>query len=194
MSARHTRAWCVWRCEAIPAPWPSSRNSVARTFDDGLCIVQALSATAIHLRTHGVVVSHPLRMRKALGSNPSVSRFHIKDFLPWEMRACNADEKGSTHASRLGRITAVPEARALIEAPCRLPPHRLPPASPGAMAVAMLLAKLFGSKIWACRRRAWRAAPVRRAHGVVVSHPLRMRKALGSNPSVSIVQFFQAHA
>ena len=25
------------------------------------------------------------------------------------------------------------------------------------------------------------------AHGVVVSHPLRMRKALGSNPSVSIV-------
>ena len=24
------------------------------------------------------------------------------------------------------------------------------------------------------------------AHGVVVSHPLRMRKALGSNPSVSI--------
>ena len=26
-----------------------------------------------------------------------------------------------------------------------------------------------------------------RAHGVVVSHPLRMRKALGSNPSVSIL-------
>ena len=25
-----------------------------------------------------------------------------------------------------------------------------------------------------------------RAHGVVASHPLRMRKALGSNPSVSI--------
>ena len=29
--------------------------------------------------------------------------------------------------------------------------------------------------------------PGQRAHGVVVSHPLRMRKALGSNPSVSIV-------
>ena len=29
-----------------------------------------------------------------------------------------------------------------------------------------------------------------RAHGVVVSHPLRMRKALGSNPSVSISQRF----
>ena len=26
------------------------------------------------------------------------------------------------------------------------------------------------------------------AHGVVVSHPLRMRKALGSNPSVSILE------
>jgi hypothetical protein len=29
---------------------------------------------------------------------------------------------------------------------------------------------------------------VTRAHGVVVSHPLRMRKALGSIPSVSIAQ------
>ena len=27
---------------------------------------------------------------------------------------------------------------------------------------------------------------ISRAHGVVVSHPLRMRKALGSNPSVSM--------
>ena len=27
------------------------------------------------------------------------------------------------------------------------------------------------------------------AYGVVVSHPLRMRKALGSNPSVSILHF-----
>ena len=31
-----------------------------------------------------------------------------------------------------------------------------------------------------------------RAHGVVVSHPLRMRKALGSNPSVSILSFWLA--
>ena len=29
-----------------------------------------------------------------------------------------------------------------------------------------------------------------RAHGVVVSHPLRMRKALGSNPTVSILSHF----
>ena len=32
-----------------------------------------------------------------------------------------------------------------------------------------------------------RAKVVNRAHGVVVSHPLRMRKALGSIPSVSII-------
>ena len=28
---------------------------------------------------HGVVVSHPLRMRKALGSNPSVSNYNVRD-------------------------------------------------------------------------------------------------------------------
>ena len=34
----------------------------------------------------------------------------------------------------------------------------------------------------------WLESPVPYwAHGVVVSHPLRMRKALGSNPSVSIL-------
>ena len=32
----------------------------------------------MHSRAHGVVVSHPLRMRKALGSNPSVSTFHSR--------------------------------------------------------------------------------------------------------------------
>ena len=37
-----------------------------------------------HQRAHGVVVSHPLRMRKALGSNPSVSIFH--GLAPGQMR------------------------------------------------------------------------------------------------------------
>ena len=32
---------------------------------------------------HGVVVSHPLRMRKALGSNPSVSTFNISSARLW---------------------------------------------------------------------------------------------------------------
>ena len=35
-----------------------------------------LVAVPMHSRAHGVVVSHPLRMRKALGSNPSVSICH----------------------------------------------------------------------------------------------------------------------
>ena len=34
---------------------------------------RAMSQATISTRAHGVVVSHPLRMRKALGSNPSVS-------------------------------------------------------------------------------------------------------------------------
>ena len=34
---------------------------------------RAMSQATIATRAHGVVVSHPLRMRKALGSNPSGS-------------------------------------------------------------------------------------------------------------------------
>ena len=33
--------------------------------------------TSTKSRAHGVVASHPLRMRKALGSNPSVSNLHL---------------------------------------------------------------------------------------------------------------------
>jgi hypothetical protein len=40
------------------------------------------------------------------------------------------------------------------------------------LTILSTITKQVGSCIW--------------AHGVVVSHPLRMRKALGSNPSVSI--------
>ena len=36
-----------------------------------------VAVTSFMQRAHGVVVSHPLRMRKALGSNPSVSTFHF---------------------------------------------------------------------------------------------------------------------
>ena len=38
---------------------------------------------------HGVVVSHPLRMRKALGSNPSVSIFCPSQILLSDVRASN---------------------------------------------------------------------------------------------------------
>ena len=36
-----------------------------------------VAVTSFMQRAHGVVVSHPLRMRKALGSNPSVSTMRV---------------------------------------------------------------------------------------------------------------------
>ena len=39
-------------------------------------------------RAHGVVVSHPLRMRKALGSNPSVSISSVSTRKASELLAC----------------------------------------------------------------------------------------------------------
>ena len=42
--------------------WKPNTSILARLDDFGRCS-----------RAHGVVVSHPLRMRRALGSNPSVS-------------------------------------------------------------------------------------------------------------------------
>ena len=97
---------------------------------------------------HGVVVSHPLRMWKALGSNPSVSRL-------LQQRA------------QLGGMWHMGSGQAR---PSFLPAMDMsedPPTNCG-------LHKTCG---WGkfCG-----------AHGVVVSHPLRMRKALGSIPSVSI--------
>ena len=86
---------------------------------------------------HGVVVSHAPRMRKALGSNPSVS------------------------IVMLG-VTVTP--------PCCFYQR-----------VLFLWQQLF-TKHFIGNALLY----PHRAHGVVVSHPLRMRKALGSIPSVSI--------
>ena len=80
---------------------------------------------------HGVAVSHPLCMRKALGSIPSVSSVAV-----------------SARATAFGTGGRERKKRHCI---------------------AVFAGDLKSS----------------RAHGVVVSHPLRMRKALGSNPSVS---------
>ena len=53
----------------------------------------------LHSRAHGVVVSHPLRMRKALGSNPSGSS--LPEFAPagvevssWLERTHNSGKSG----------------------------------------------------------------------------------------------------
>merc|ERR1711940_307401 len=51
---------------------------------------------------HGVVVSHPLRMRKALGSNPSVSiGAAVPQLRLWQLVTCNGNEQEvCTHADQ----------------------------------------------------------------------------------------------
>ena len=50
---------------------------------------------------HGVVVSHPLRMRKALGSNPSVSTFVSQEFRAAFSVACSMGAASIVHSSRI---------------------------------------------------------------------------------------------
>ena len=106
----------------------------------------------LYMWAHGVVVSHPLCMRKALGSIPSGSIY--------------------VHRQRLSDV--------FIER----------------VWVMMCVWMLFSSAVRKCEiwSRAvslnfWgnhRFSIIIWAHGVVVSHPLRMRKALGSIPNGSI--------
>ena len=72
---------CGWRCAALgvvlgctPAQHrlPFGCMGKAALATPG-CNGTVASFSGVPLRAHGVVVSHPLRMRKALGSNPSVS-------------------------------------------------------------------------------------------------------------------------
>ena len=95
---------------------------------------EVLAADCDH-GAHGVVASHPLRVRNARGSNPSAS---------------------------IGEAV----------------PQLLP------------LRSVFGGgdiqQVLLYAYRVLAAGSDHGAHGVVASHPLRMRKALGSNPSVSI--------
>ena len=47
----------------------------------------------------------------------------------------------------------------------------------------------IGDSTWPqCKRFELQLRNCQRAHGVVVSHPVRMRKALGSNPNVSMIK------
>ena len=116
-------AWLGHSCASVR----TSRGGSGKWADDFLPRRFASIRGAVP-RAHGVVASHPLRMRKALGSNPSVSRQigHCVFFFIAQRR----------------------ELQKLV------------------------------------RRGGDRY--MHGAHGVVVSHPLCMRKALGSNPSVSI--------
>ena len=59
-------------CVRLPRLRIEVRAPLTRAVVD-VSSVQAMSHAASITRAHGVVVSRPLRMRKALGSNPSVS-------------------------------------------------------------------------------------------------------------------------
>ena len=81
--------WCVVQnCVGLGRRGTSSQNAIARlqgktcagspVDQDGLVRTTAFLVFVVTLVwAHGVVVSHPLRMRKALGSNPSVSIANI---------------------------------------------------------------------------------------------------------------------
>jgi hypothetical protein len=130
------------------------------------CVVARVSC--FFIRAHGVVVSHPLCMRKALGSIPSVSIVSLR--CP-ATPCCVVVARGLAH----GQNSLAEWSKALAQ--CASPQGRgFEPHSCHWVRRGFLL------------RRALVAKPqVRndRAHGVVVSHPLSMREALGSIPSVS---------
>ena len=109
-------------------------------------------------RAHGVVVSHLLRMRKALGSNPSVSMHLTCQVRRSSLRPLSLPKSMLANTHR-----ALPDVT-WNSSTCR------------AHETLLNFSVLFSDTL------------ISRAHGVVVSHPLRMRKALGSNPSVSILR------
>ena len=238
-----------------------------------LSCAPAMSQATMATRAHGVVVSHPLRMRKALGSNPSVSilphrvqcivpapgvcrHLHTRTAcgpvrawvwggglgtgeegpagitmhgtpLRWSSGAGAAPALRRSHDQhgrrcsrgrhvlhmRCGRTPAAGWAKT-HPAPLWLSavhgwhPRGCEPRTPAStiVPVATLWARRRGTAPHRFRRTgahttvsagespAWQAGHMmsnhalvsQRAHGVVVSHPLRMRKALGSNPSVPI--------
>ena len=100
-------------------------------------------------RARGVVVSHPLSMREALGSIPSVS-------MDADMRAAAVQYICSSGIHR-------PGSRCVSHQTCNHP-----------------ATCLFTTHTW--------PSFISRARGVVVSHPLSMREALGSIPSVSMLK------
>ena len=125
---------------------------------------------------HGVVVSHPLSMREALGSILSVSMsmsifvpisICISISTPFRSTAPAHDHAGSPRPGQLGRARALLHGVLEKSAGCtRFSPTSLP---------EVLACSMWPSDL--C---------LSRAHGVVVSHPLSMREALGSIPSVSM--------
>ena len=86
-----------------------------------------VSPHCIH-RAHGVVVSHPLRMRKALGSNPSVSMHNVNHCPTICRRPAtphrNSESKAVPARIALSSMSLRLQAPALVrDRPC---PERMP--------------------------------------------------------------------
>jgi hypothetical protein len=120
------------------------------------------------IRAHGVVVSHPLCMRKALGSIPSVSIVSLRcPATPHCVVVARMPARGQDSLAEWSKALAQgssPRGRGFQPHSC----HRV--------RRCFLVRRALAAKPQVCNDR---------AHGVVVSHPLSMREALGSIPSVS---------
>ena len=108
--------------------------------------------------------------------------------LEHEVGCCNAGVAGGPLVDRLcgsrgGRLRRhCPTKHSQAEA--HDGPRSLPDLATHAVAQPRV-AQCFAAPVQ--KPLAFTSVSTSRAHGVVVSHPLRMRKALGSNPSVSIL-------
>ena len=129
------------------------------------------------LRARGVVVSHPLSMREALGSIPSVSNRWQGQLKRRLHGACSTWCKCITPAHHARGSGLNPPCSQWLQQHGQDQP--VAPACEGNSgcgtawtSVQTHTAQLEGA--------------LRGARGVVVSHPLSMREALGSIPSVSI--------
>ena len=109
---------------------------------------------------HGVVVSHPLRMRKALGSIPSVSNFCTRHN---KKRKNKEGASNDTVSERLRRWTRNP----------------LGSARRGSNPLGVAFAAQGGVH----NKRQMRTLDVRWKQSGMVSHPLCVREALCSTPA-----------
>ena len=148
---------------------------------------------------HGVVVSHPLRMRKTLGSTPSVS-MHSMLHAPWLEKdfsrppATSTDSVSAVLFVGLVSWLSIPlSARGSVFVQKNSLNH---PASIFPLlrtCVPDFLAERVSQKLRGMFSCGWHhESSGSGAHGVVVSHPLRMQKALGSIPSVSMHSMLHA--
>ena len=199
--------------------------------------MQRFSMCCLWTRTSRVVVSHPLRMRKALGSIPSVSMhstLHVMLHVSWlEKDFCRPPAPSTDSVSAVlfvglvsclsvplsakghgGQYTLENAGRddlggfstpILLRCSCSKKCSKS--SRPHFLSVGLVQKKKSekGGHCWDVYLASFLAEQVSLqtsssmlcyfwhyessdsgAHGVVVSHPLRMRKALGSIPSVSM--------